>query len=74
MTHSIYSKIEKVYFTKLCPKLCVSEVVGSNLNHYFNRHVCPSIRLSRSSRSSQNFFSLKSPWNHSLTPGIDLLV
>ena len=51
----------------------VSQVSRFNLNHYFHRHVCPSIRaLVRSSvRPSQNFFLLKSPWNHPLTPGVD---
>ena len=33
--------------------------------------VCLSIRPSSGVRASQNFFSLKSPWNHPLTPGVD---
>ena len=41
------------------------------LHHYFNKHVClcvhPCVRLSEASI----FFSLKLPWNHSLTPGVD---
>lgn len=38
-------------------------------NHYFHRHVCPSMRSSV--RPSQNFLLLKSPWNRPLTPGVD---
>ena len=46
-----------------------------NLNHYFDRHVCPSIRPSFRhsvipSVRHKIFFSLKSPWNHPLTPGV----
>ena len=42
---------------------------GTNLNNYFHRHVCPS--SVRPSVRHKNFFSLKSPWNHPLTPGVD---
>ena len=44
-----------------------------NLNHYFDRHVCPSMRpyVSMYVCMSQNFFSLKSPWGHPLTPEVD---
>ena len=41
----------------------------SHLQHYFDYHVCLSI-LHPSVRH-KNFFSLKSPWNHPLTPGAD---
>ena len=41
-----------------------------HLNHYFNSHVCPSVRP-LSVLTSQNFFSLKLPWNHHLTTGAD---
>ena len=45
-------------------------LVSKNLNHYFHLHVCPSIRTYYFVlRLSQKIFSLKSPWNHSLTPG-----
>ena len=38
---------------------------------YFNRHVCPSMRsLVCMYVSHKIFFSLKSPWNHPLTPGV----
>ena len=30
MTHSFYFKFENVYFMKLCPNFCGSEVVRSN--------------------------------------------
>jgi len=45
-----------------------------NLHHYFDQHVCLSMRLCVCLwvRLSQNFFFLlKSPWNHPLTPGVD---
>ena len=43
-----------------------------HLNHYFNRHVCPSMfrPFVRPFVRHKNFFSLKSPWNHPLTPGV----
>ena len=40
-----------------------------DIDHYFDQHVCLSIRPS--GVSHKNFFSLKSPWNHPLTPGFD---
>ena len=49
---------------KSCSALCV------NLHNYFNYHVCPSIRPGVP-MSVTKFFSLKSPWNHPLTPGVD---
>ena len=39
-----------------------------NLNHYFHRHVCPSIHTSVRHKI---FFLLKSPRNHPLTPEVD---
>ena len=43
-----------------------------NLNHYFNRGVCLSIRsFVRPFVRHKIFFLLKSPWNHPLTPGVD---
>ena len=44
------------------------------LHHYFDYHICLSIRPSfvcSCVRPSQIFFSLKSPWNHPLTPVVD---
>ena len=38
-----------------------------HLHHYFDHHVCLSI-----CPASKNFSSLKSPWNHPLTPRVDL--
>ena len=53
-----------------------NKIFAIHLNHYFNRHVClsicPSVRLSVCpSVRHKIFFSLKSPWNHPLTPGVD---
>ena len=44
-----------------------------NLHNYFDYHVCLSIRFPVSVRCpvSQIFFSLKSPWDHPLTFGVD---
>ena len=42
--------------------------VLSNLHHYFNNHVCLSIRPMSGVRH-KIFFSRKMPWNHSLTHG-----
>ena len=39
-----------------------------NLNNYFDRHVCPSVRACVCHKI---FFLLKSPWNHPLTSGVD---
>ena len=42
-----------------------------NLNHYFHLHVCASMLLLLSFVRHKKFFSLKSPWNHPLTLGVD---
>ena len=42
----------------------------TNLHHYFDQHVCVSFRPPPSS-VTKIFFSLKSSWNHPLTPGVD---
>ena len=41
------------------------------LNNYFYRGVCLSMRRRRPYVRHKNFFSLKSPWNHPLTPEVD---
>ena len=61
-------KGSKLVFQRISSFWCLS-ILFKNLNNYFNGHVCPSIRPFVS--SSQNFFSLKSPWNHPLTPGVE---
>jgi len=44
---------------------------NEHLHHYFDRHVCLSICPSVCpSVRHKKFFSLKSPWNHPLTPGM----
>ena len=62
------------------PCFCNTEVIFNHLQHYFDYHVFLSIRpfvlrpfILRLFvlRVSQNIFLLKTPWNHSLTPGVD---
>ena len=53
--------------------LSIKLIFKSYLHHYFNGHVCLSIRCPSDVRPSgvrhKNFFSRKMPWNHPLTPG-----
>ena len=44
--------------------------LSQNLHHYFNRHVCLSMCPSVFPFFRHNFFLLKLPWNHLLTPGV----
>ena len=48
---------------------------SSESKYYFDRHVCPYVHgpLVSTSVRDKNFFSIKSPWNHSQTLTVEEL-
>ena len=75
-TRTLQSNTWPFWALRSFPAASFQSTIGNNqlvvhLHNYFDYHVCASIRSFGVRCLSQNFFSLKSPWNHPLTPGID---
>ena len=72
-----FFKPKKVEISKFelqkCCVIYLKRKLRTYLNNYFSGHVCPSIVRPwvRGSVRHKIFFSLKSPWNHPLTPGVN---